>query len=331
MRRSNNLSAIARLSLLVVAVAPLSGCELAGDLYNWANEFYNDPITLIINVESPSETIEVTPQVNAVEDGMCEDRDSESCLILSEIDKTDDDMVTSPNPRIPDEFPASVTVEDDMGNQVPDPDAPCDPLEPLGPENCPPWEVSIDEFMEESGVYDEIDISEIIPVDLTEEIDVSAPDAIRSVEIRRLGINYVDNELTFDTVPLALYMSEELLEEDADADALIDNGEVTYLGTIEAQPALTDGTRAIDFESDASRQVFVDGVISRQFTLVFRVPPGTVFQLSDSPNDPSMKLKPKGQTDIALVAAFAFVVTPRELVGRARDAYENERDEITAD
>jgi hypothetical protein len=60
------------------------------------------------------------------------------------------------------------------------------------------------------------------------------------------------------------------------------------------------------------------------------VPPGTVFQLSDSPNDPTKKLKPQGQTDIALVAAFAFVVTPRELVGRARDAYDQQRTEIDA-
>lgn len=319
------LSRTALLALILTS----TGCELARDLFSAFGDFYNEPITLRVNLESPPKEVDVTDQVNAVEDELCSDPDGETCLLLEQIDKSDDGAITSPSPRVPDEFPGSITASDDMGNTLPDPDEPCDPLQPLGPDNCPPWEISVDEFLEAAGVFDAIDIKQAIPVDLTEEVSVSTPDAIRAVTIDALGLKYIENELTFATVPLDLYMTLEYIEE-PDAAALLESGELTFVGTIEQQEALTSGVSNINFADDAARELFKEGLLNLRFTLVFTVPEGTVWTLADSPTTAGNKLKPQGKTELALVATLSYSVTPRELVGKAREAYDAQRDEIQA-
>lgn len=317
------LASISALSLLMLTS---TGCELVADLRQAFDDFWNNPIQLRVNLESPSKEIDVTEQVNGAEDSLCNPTDSESCTLLKEIDKTDDGAVSTP-PRVPDEFPAVIEVEDDQGNPVPDPQ--CVEDNPQDFMSCPQWTIAADDFLEQSNVYDAIDFAQAIPIDLSDEVQVTTPEAIKAVRIESIGVNWTDNELTFDTVPFDLYMTLDIIE-DPDAEELLSTGAVTKVGTIDRQTALTDGVTPINFIDEEARALFQEGLLALKFTVVIAVPEGTVWTLADSPTTPGNKLKPQGRTDISMVATLSYTVTPRELAGRARDAYEAQRDEVQA-
>ncbi len=298
------LNVLACLSLAVSA----TGCE-------YLQALYEEPIDLSVNLQTPPVHIDVTEKIESAEAEVCNDGDSEQCVVLKALDRTDDDEVGNP-PRVPEEFPISVEVTDDQGNPVPNLDG-CDEPNPM---DCPQLVVDVEEFAEDQGLFDDLNLRSAVPVDITEQLNVSSPDAIQAVNLENIGLKWKDNSLTFDTVDLDIYMTLEYIE-DADADELIESGAVEKIGTLDRQYAETDGTTPIRFDNDAGEELFNDGLKKLRFTLVTALPEGTRPTLSEG-SAANMRRKPLGEVDLALVATIRYTVVPSELVGNARDAYD---------
>jgi hypothetical protein len=298
-------------SFLVLVTPFATGCDILTGLLDQ----YDEPIDLPIDLKTPPQEIDVTTQVETIQDSLCATAESESCIILSALDKTDDDEVSDP-PRIPDEFPAMITMEDDEGNALPDPE--CTETNPL---DCDPWEIDVVAFLEDQALFEDLDFVQAVPVDLASQVEVSSADAIQEVKLESIGIDWQDNGLTFDSIPLELWMTAEYIE-DPDAETLMADGSLTLVGTISAQTALTDGETEIVFANDDAKAAFNDALKSLLFTVVVAPAEGAKPVLADG-EAANTKLSPKGIVNISLVATIVFTVTPEELVGDAKTAYED--------
>jgi len=301
---------VVRVLALAAIVSSLSACDLYAQLVG----AYDEPIDLEVELESPPVPLDVSTQVTAMEGAWCSADDAPNCLVLKAIDRSDDDAVEDP-PSVPEEFPIEVTVEDDDGNALPDPQ--CTEANPL---DCDPYVANVEEFFTAAGLFDAIDLAQVVPLDLTEEVEVTSPDAIQDVTFRNVGLSWVDNTLTFDTVDLDLYMTLEYFEE-GDAVQLIADGSVTKIGTIDRQLAETSGVTPIEFLDDEAEALFNDGLKQLKFTVVIAAPEGAQFTLKDG-EAVGTKRKPFGETGVSMVATLVYSVTPSELVGSARDAYD---------
>ena len=291
-----------------------SGCDILTGLLDQ----YDEPIDLPIDLKTPPQEINVTEQVETAQDGLCASSESDTCMILQALDKTDDGEVSSPDPRVPDEFPATITMEDEDGNALPDPE--CETLE-TDPLSCDPWEINVESFLEDQALFADLDFAQAVPVDLAAQVEVSSAEAIQDVKLDSIGIEWSNNTLTFDTIQLQLWMTTDFIE-DPNAEDLIAGGELQLVGTIEAQEANTDGTTDIEFANDDAKAAFNDALKSLQFTVVVAPAEGAKPTLKDG-EAANTKLSPKGIVELSMVATIIYTVTPEELVGDARDAYES--------
>jgi hypothetical protein len=277
-------------SLFSAALLPLSGCEILDALFNQEFE-------LPVELESPPAEIDATTPVEETEQTMCDDADSPDCAVVKALDLTDDTMVSDP-PKIPDEFPNEVTVTD--------------------PVTMTEDTINVETWMNESGLTDEIELAQVIPVDLTSQVDVDSPEAIQDVTFENLALNYISNTLTFDTVDLDLYISEDSYEATDDPEALIEDGSVIKVGTIEAMPAGTDGDAAIVFAEGGS-DAFNEALKNLSFTAVIALPPETAFQLKEG-STPEMRLKPKGVAEVSIKATIAYTVSAAQVAEQVDSA-----------
>lgn len=302
-------------AFFVCLMAPLAtGCDALTELLDQ----YDEPIDLPIELQTPPQEINVTDQVETAQDGLCASEESETCIILKALDKTDDGEVSSPDPRVPDEFPGTITIEDGEGQALPDPE--CETID-TDPTACDPWEINVETFLEDQALFADLDFAQAVPVDLAAQVEVSSAEAIQDVKLDSIGIEWTDNTLSFDTIPLQLWMTVDYIEE-PDAEELIAGGELQLVGTIEAQEANTDGTTEIVFTDDDAKAAFNDALKSLQFTIVVAPVEGAKPTLKDGETE-NTKLSPKGIVSLSMVATIVYTVTPEELVGDARDAYES--------
>jgi hypothetical protein len=309
MHQPRRIPALARVLVVATAVAPLAACDLWAQLTG----AYDEPIDLEVELESPPVPLDVSTQVTTMEGAWCATDDAPNCLVLKAIDRSDDEALEDP-PSIPAEFPIEVAIEDDEGNALPDPE--CTEVNPL---DCDPYIANVEQFFTAAGLFDAIDLAQVVPLDLTEQLEVSSPEAVQEVSFSDVGLMWVDNMLTFDTVDLDLYMTLEFFEE-GDAPALIADGSVTKIGTIDRQLADTSGKTPINFIDDEAEALFNEGLKSLKFTIVIAAPEGTQFTLNDG-EAVGTKRKPFGEVGVSMVATLVYSVTPSALVGDARDAY----------
>ena len=103
---------------------------------------------------------------------------------------------------------------------------------------------------------------------------------------------------------------------------VINDGDVTFIGVVKKQTAETTGEVDIEFFDQAAKDLFNDGLKQLKFTVVIAIPEGTNLELADG-EEADTKKKPQGDAEISVVAKITYSVTPSELVGDAKDAYDN--------
>lgn len=293
-----------RLKALVVvpfALAPLAGCDLFG--------LVDQTLDIPIDLESPPQSFDLTGPVAEAEGSACSAADSAGCTALKAICNTGTDTSTCDTaPSMPDTFPAQITV----GAETKD----------------------ANELMADMGITDATQIEVGVPVDTTEQLadqGVQSPDAVKSVSIDAMSLAWKSNSLTFDAPPLDLYISGEDLGEGAlDAQALIDAGAVTKIGTIGkdldgdgtfdvGQVAGETGDVAVEFDANG-KDALNEAVKSGTFTIVTAVTPGHGLTLKADPADATKVRKPTGAGEIALKATLVYQVSASDVVGGVQDA-----------
>lgn len=285
MKSSLRPLAFASSALLV----PLTGCELLQALYQTELEF---PIPL----ETPAADLDATTQFESVERSLCNDPDAYNCLVVKALDATDDGEISDP-PTIPDEFPVSVTL--------------------VNPDTQQEETVNAEEWAAEAGLADAFDFAQAIPVDLTESLPGYDPENVKSVTFADVRLNWSENSLTFNTVPLDLYVSTEALEDTSDADALIAEGLVQRVGTIPAQEAEVAGESPVEF-LEGGEETFVEALRALKFTVVISLPDDATVGLA--PGTPlgdgsETRRKPVGEATVSLKANLVYKVSAAEVIG----------------
>lgn len=276
-----------------------AGCSQFGS-------FSDEPFTLGIDLESPPYEIDITEPVQAAEESLCDDGQSETCLITQALDRADDGQVQNP-PRVPEQFPAQIDVEDENGNPVPDVSQ-CDPA---AGQDCPQLSVNVEDWIAESGLTQSIRMQTVLPVDLTEEAGLAGNGVPSGVEIVDLGVNWAENTLAVSAPDLDLYLS--LQELTGDAAELIDSGTVEKIGTLEGQQANTSGVTNIRFLDDDAERKFSDALLGLTFTLVTSLPEDAELALAEG-DTPGTLLKPQGTTNLSLVGRLQYNFgTPSEI------------------
>jgi hypothetical protein len=273
-------------------------------------ECLNAPLEIPLDFESPPAEMNVTEQVESIEDGMCEDAASQDCLVIMALDASDGTSETPP--RVPDSFPKEV-------------DDPSSPGTPINVEN---W------FADPNGDGDTSDgmleaarVKQAADINISEEVDFDATQ-VENVNIKSIAMVWADNSLTFPTQPVDLYVSPkpmgdhdacsaaDVLPEDC-AEALLANGEVTKIGTLPAQPAGESGEAQIEFV-EGGNDALNNAVKTLHFTLVASVPDEADLTLPEDPNNPANLIKPKGVATTSLKATLIFTVSAADVVGAAQ-------------
>lgn len=273
-------------SALVVGT---TGCELIQGLLD-------TEVPIEVPLETPAQEIDVSTKVDEAEAQACEDLESEDCLVLMAIDRTDDDAVSDP-PSMPPEFPTEVDVD--------------------GDESTTEDVVNAEEWANEQGLAEAADIKIAVPVDLSEKVNVEDEDAIKSVTFTAVALNFQENSLTFATVPLDIYVSEGPVDS-TDAQQLIDDGVVKKVGTLGAQPAGEVSERPVDFV-EGGTEIFNTALKSLSFTLVAALPDGETPQLPKNEAG-DMIIKPYGKAMVSLKADVVFKVSASQVLDEAQQA-----------
>src|SRR4051812_15111883 len=149
-----NLMSLRPFVVVVVACAPLAGCDL---ISSW----FQQDIDLPVELTSPPQDFDVTDAVAQAEGSACSDASADSCTAIKAIcgtDSTRTDCDTAPS--LPDEFPQDVDV---AGNTV-----------------------NANDLMEQMGVRKATELKIALPVDVAgalAEQGVQSPDAIKNVKI----------------------------------------------------------------------------------------------------------------------------------------------------
>lgn len=247
------------------------------------------PVEIPVSLVSPSITIDVTNAITVLEADLCTQPDSENCLVLQALDQTDDGAVSTP-PSIPDEFPTSVTIEQE-GAQI---------------------EIDCRDWLDSSGLISAAQFKKLVNIDVTEEAEVETPDAIQNVRITALSLQWPQNTLTFPTVPLDFYVATETFEDDADPAALIAEGKVTKVGSIDAQAAGSVSDLNINFV-EGGANTFSDAVRSLKFAVVVALPDGVDLSLPAGAN-PDTLVKPQGLAEVAVKADFVLTLTANSVI-----------------
>jgi hypothetical protein len=284
---------IVRPFLATALVISSAGCDLIQGLLD-------TEVPLEVPLETPAQEVDVSTKVDEAEAAACEDASSEDCLVLMAIDRTDDDAVSDP-PSMPPEFPTEVDVDGD--------DATTEDV------------VNAEEWANEQGLAEAADLKVAVPVDLSDQVNVEDEDAIKSVTFDAVSLNFQENSLTFDTVPLDIYVSNGPTDS-MDAQQLIDDGVVEKVGTLEAQPAGETGERPVNFV-EGGTELFNTALKSLSFTLVAALPEGETPQLPKN-DDGTMIIKPYGKAMLSLKAQVVFKVSASQLLDKAEEAQAGE-------
>lgn len=269
---------LTQLLAITAAVAGLTAC--------------NGPLELPLEFDSPTTTINVDDHIGALEASMCADMTSRDCLIIQELDKSDDDAVSTP-PAIPAEFPKSISI--DIAGQAQEFDVATWLNDPNGDGDT------------EDGFLEVARFAQIIDIDVTNEMDAQSPEGLNNVAINSVKFFFPQNSLTFATVPVQLFLLPSDTNTDgADARALIDDGTAKLVGTIPAQPA--GATAELDFAfEDGGKTSFVDALLNMKFKAILAVPADAPIALPDGAAANTFA-KPAGilETGVRLSAVFSF-------------------------
>lgn len=288
--RSRTLS----LALVGLVALPMSGCELI-------NALLSQEFEIPLDLETPPADLNVTEQVNAIEAGLCDDPESYNCAVVRALDYSDDEEVSNP-PRLPAEFPVAVDIQD--------------------PESGDPETVDIEQWLADVGLGQDLDFQHVIAMDLTSLIEVDDASAIRDIKVSDVKLVWLENSLTFDTIPMDLYVGPGLVEDPltADAQQLIADGLVEKVGTIPAQEAETAGDAPVSFVEGGSAK-FNEALQGLKFTAVLAMPEGTPVGLKEG-SEENLRRKPTGEASVSLHATLVYTVSAEQLREQAESVTE---------
>lgn len=280
------------LALLGSLLLPLWGCELFEGILS---EEFQIPVDL----ETPEMDLNVTEQVDAVESGLCSDADSFNCAVVQALDYSDDEEVSDP-PQLPEQFPVEIEV--------------------VNPETGVEETVNVEDWAAEVGLSSDFDLKQAVPMDVTSLLGVDSPDAVQSVAVTDLVLNWKENTFTFETVPMELYVSDEYIEDITDPDGLLAEGRVTRVGTIPAQEPGVAGESPIEFV-DGGNEVFNDALRGLRFTLLVAMPEGAEMGLSEGA-EPGTRVKPTGDARVTVKATLEYTVSASDIASQIDEAGE---------
>jgi hypothetical protein len=280
------------LALAGLVALPTTGCDLV-------NALLSQEFQIPADLETPPADLNVTDQVNGIESSLCSDPDGFNCAVVKALDYSDDEEVGNP-PRIPAEIPISIDI--------------------LNPETGENETVNVEEWLAEVGIGKDLDFKHVIPMDLSDLIDVSDASAIRDIEVSDVKVAWLENTLTFDTLPMDLYIGVGTVENPltADAQQLIDDGVVEKVGTIPAQEAETAGEAPVSFVDGGSAK-FNEALQGLRFIAVLTMPEGTAVTLKEG-SEPHLRRKPTGEASVSLKATLLYTVSAERLSEQARSA-----------
>jgi|GEM_PF-2232470 len=251
-----------------------------------------------IAFETPTYEFSVTEEVEAFEDDVCADTDSRDCKVIMALDETDDGQVSNP-PRIPDEFPNEVDIEECQGGA------------------CVSTTIDLEEWAADEGLETSIsDVAMAFEIDLTEEadvqaeIDIGAGDVISNVDIRAMAFAWARNTLTFNLPSVEMHVADGLLLNDDEsnsdaADRLLANNAVTYVGTLDETPAGSTDDTNFNLASGGSDSLKA-ALQSLQFTVVLVVPEGQDITMEQANG---LWVKPQGEGEVGMKAEITYTVT----------------------
>jgi len=256
-----------------------------------------------IPLESPTQEIDATSQVLAFESRLCADAQSDDCLVVQALDYSDDENVSNP-PSIPEEIPTEVTLVDpNTGTPLIDPDT------------GEPRVVNVEEWVNQSGFKDNLDLSQSLNIDLSEKLaekGINTDSVIDAVTVNSFGVEYVENSLTFSGVELDLYVSVGAVENASDSAQLIADGLVEKVGTVPAQDAQSVGLAPIAFVSGGNA-LLNEALKAATFTLVIAAQPGSSLVLAQGQNANTLK-KPFGLAEVSVKDELVYTVSTKGLV-----------------
>lgn len=275
---------------LAAALAPTPGCELLQSLYE-------QPIDVPVPLETPAAELDATAQVESVEETLCSDEGSYDCAIVQALDRYDDDQVGDP-PRIPEEFPIEITVKN--------------------PATGDDEAVNVEEWVQEAGLAEGIELAQAVPVDLRTAVGVQDTSAVEAVSFRDVKLNWQENTFTFNTVPLDLYVYTEALPSLGDAQRLITDGSAQKVGTIPAQEAEATGEVDVQFVA-GGEDLFGEALKALRFTLIVALPEDAPLGLNDGA-EAGTKRKPLGIAKVSLKAELVYSVSAAEIISQIDEA-----------
>jgi hypothetical protein len=267
------------LPLALAILLPATGCELFEGLFSQNFQFP-------IDMETPTMDLNVTDQVNAIEDALCSDADSYNCAVVKALDYSDDEEISDP-PRIPDEFPVEVDVVD--------------------PVSADTESVNAEEWASDVGLTSDLDLKAVVPMDVTSLLGGNPPEAIEDVNVTVLALSWKENTFTFDTAPMNLYVADELIADVSDPDRLLEEGQVQLVGTVPARDAGGTGDVPVEFV-DGGKEIFNAALKGLRFTLLLALPEDANMSLREGAGGPGTRVKPTGDASVTVKATLEYTL-----------------------
>jgi hypothetical protein len=242
------------------------------------------PLTIPLDLESKSASLNIDEAVAEAEAKICEDNASENCAILMALDATDGTSETVPT--LPTSIPKTI-----------DPDGADGAAE----------ELNVEQWLADSGIMDSIHAKHAIGADLSDRLAASE-NQIQDVTFDTVVFNWQENTLSFTTMDLDFYVGEEVdpdEEGNYDAEALIADGSLTMAGTIAAQAAGGTGESEVTF-ADGGKDQLTAAVKTLKFVVGVAIPDDAEITLNE--DDAGNWIKPSGMATISLKTTLNFTV-----------------------
>ncbi len=266
-----------RLIVLSLAVAGMTACTVPDALLN-----------VPLELESEEFAFDVSEIITEWEGEACADTSANECKVIMALDETDDGSVSSP-PAIPASIPETVSVEQCVTGA-----------------GCATANINILDWAEEEGLLDDLksNLSYATPIDVeavASQAGVSV-DGNNGVEIQSIALNWVSNNLNFDTVDIDFYVVDGLEAASGDPLAMIEDGTATMVGTLPAADAGATGEVDVTFAS-GGEDALAEALLSKYFTAVIAVSDADSVAL---PMDGSNILKPAGDASVQVTSIVEF-------------------------
>ena len=192
-------------------------------------------------------------------------------------------------------------------------------------------EIDVLEQLNSTNAFEGLkEMRQAIAIDLRDQLaaqGVSNPDIISNVTVSNLMIQFPVNELSIDLVPFELYVGDYGLDTEGNLEdgtskieGLLASGDLTKIGTIDAQPAMSTEDLVVNFTDDIAKEEFNTRLKALSFTFMVTIPADAEVKLTTTAD--GKLVKPDGMAELALAADLVFTAEPQGLLDTAKSVSE---------